>query len=64
MSSTMEYVLVTFVVTRCRNLNFLIVHDEWMEFQPSAMEAALLKYHCGGNGKTGTENQKTSSKLL
>ena len=41
--------LSSFVSTQCRNLNFLMVHSEWMEFHPSTIQATLLEYvyHCG-----------------
>ena len=39
--------LCSFVLAWSRNLSFLIVHKEWMEFQPKAVQATLLEYHLG-----------------
>ena len=43
----MQHILSSLVMTLCRNLNFLMVHIECREFQPSATLAFVLEYHLG-----------------
>ena len=58
-------ILSSFVMTLCRKRNFLMVHVEWREFQPSATLAAVLEYHLGSwRIRFATSPWKRSSMLM